>query len=455
MRLPRQLCLATVTLTLAATAAAAQTPSPQGAQVAAPESAGATVTPPAMPSASNNVEKPAAPSPAAPAPAAPVAEKPAAQPPTAPVTTAPAPAAPVAEKPAAQPPTVPVTAAPAPAAPPVPAKPKVRIAALQGAYAAAYDTSVLKPFTKSTDIEIATGGAEDSLDVVAVDSDELARKCASGELRELPATRVSEAGTSANDFLDGALQRCGTASFAWSSVFVADPAKFAKRPPRTLKDVFNTRAYPGKRALPRNARAVLEAAIMADGIPASDVYARLATDDGMKRALAQISAIGNDIVWYDKPGEAIDLIRAGTATIALTTNTRAFLDSARRGPLAIVWDGQVYDVEFLAIPAAAKNAAEAERLIQFATSSERLAGVARQIPYGPMRRSAIAAARTHLVTGEAIADYLPTAPANLATAVRFDAAWWRENSARVAQAVATAWEERPRTSPAKKPAARR
>lgn len=486
MRLPRQLCLATVTLTLAATAAAAQTPSPQGAQVAAPESPGATVTPPAMPSASNNAEKPAAPSPAAPiaekpaappptgpvtaapAPAAPVAEKTAAPPPNAPVTAAPAPTAPVAEEPAAPSPIAPVTAAPAPAAPvaeklaapspaapPAPAKPKVRIAALQGAYAAAYDTSVLKPFMKSTDIEVATGGAGDSLDVVAVDSDELARKCASGELRELSATRVSEAGTSANDFLDGALQRCGTASFAWSSVFVADPAKFAKRPPRTLKDVFNTRAYPGKRALPRNARAVLEAAIMADGIPASDVYARLATDDGMKRALAQISAIGNDIVWYDKPGEAIDLIRAGTATVALTTNTRAFLDSARRGPLAIVWDGQVYDVEYLAIPAAAKNAAEAERLIQFATSSERLAEVARQIPYGPMRRSAIAAARTHLVTGEAIADYLPTAPANLATAVRFDAAWWRENAARVAQAVATAWEERPRTSPAKKPAARR
>lgn len=505
MLLTRRLCITTALLPLAAASALAQTPPPAAPATppppaaVAPAATATTSTPapaqaappatartaPAAPAVAEPATAPATPSAqAAPAAAPPAAtgspaapavsttQAPGAAPPAIP-TDKPAAAGPAgsspanspaetpaatAEKPAPAPSPAPAAARAEPAAPaPTPAKPKVRIAALQGAYAAAYDSAVLKPFTRQTEIEIATGSGSDSLDVVALDAGELGRKCEAGDLRELSATRTAETGASAQDFLDGALQRCGTATFAWSQVFVADPLKFAKRPPRSMKDVFNTRNFPGKRALPRSARGVLEAAIMADGVAPGDVYARLATEAGMQRALSQITAIGNDIIWYDNAAEALDLLRAGTVTVALTTNTRAFLDIARRGPLGIVWDGQVYDVEYLAIPAKAANAAEAERLIQFATSTERLAAVARQIPYGPMRRSAIKVVGTHAVTGEGMAAYLPTSEANLAEAVRFDPVWWRDNAERVASAVAAAYEMRGKSTPAekKKPASKR
>ena len=506
MLLTRRLCITTALLPLAAASALAQTPPPAAPATppppaaVAPAATATTSTPapaqaappatartaPAAPAVAEPATAPATPSAqAAPAAAAPPAatgspaapavsttQAPGAAPPAIP-TDKPAAAGPAGSSPANSPADTPAAtaekpapaASPAPAAAhaepaapaPTPAKPKVRIAALQGAYAAAYDSAVLKPFTRQTEIEIATGSGSDSLDVVALDAGELGRKCEAGDLRELSATRTAETGASAQDFLDGALQRCGTATFAWSQVFVADPLKFAKRPPRSMKDVFNTRNFPGKRALPRSARGVLEAAIMADGVAPGDVYARLATEAGMQRALSQITAIGNDIIWYDNAAEALDLLRAGTVTVALTTNTRAFLDIARRGPLGIVWDGQVYDVEYLAIPAKAANAAEAERLIQFATSTERLAAVARQIPYGPMRRSAIKVVGTHAVTGEGMAAYLPTSEANLAEAVRFDPVWWRDNAERVASAVAAAYEMRGKSTPAekKKPASKR
>ena len=506
MLLTRRLCITTALLPLAAASALAQTPPPAAPATppppaaVAPAATATTSTPapaqaappatartaPAAPAVAEPATATATPSAqAAPAAAAPPAatgspaapavsttQAPGAAPPAIP-TDKPAAAGPAGSSPANSPADTPAAtaekpapaASPAPAAAhaepaapaPTPAKPKVRIAALQGAYAAAYDSAVLKPFTRQTEIEIATGSGSDSLDVVALDAGELGRKCEAGDLRELSATRTAETGASAQDFLDGALQRCGTATFAWSQVFVADPLKFAKRPPRSMKDVFNTRNFPGKRALPRSARGVLEAAIMADGVAPGDVYARLATEAGMQRALSQITAIGNDIIWYDNAAEALDLLRAGTVTVALTTNTRAFLDIARRGPLGIVWDGQVYDVEYLAIPAKAANAAEAERLIQFATSTERLAAVARQIPYGPMRRSAIKVVGTHAVTGEGMAAYLPTSEANLAEAVRFDPVWWRDNAERVASAVAAAYEMRGKSTPAekKKPASKR
>lgn len=335
----------------------------------------------------------------------------------------------------------------------------MRVAAVQGAYGAAYSAAVLKPFSAATAIEVATATGNDALDVVAIDAATLERQCGSGELRELPPGLTNAAGGATPDFLDGGLQRCGAATFAWSSLFVADPAKFTKRQLRTIKDVFNTRAFPGKRALPRNARGVLEAALMADGVAPASVYERLATEAGMQQALAEISAIGGDIVWYDKPDEAIALIRSGKAAVALTSNTRAFLDAARRGPLDLIWDGQVYDVEYLAIPAKTANAGEAEKLIAFATSTDQLVAVARQIPYGPMRRSAVERSRKHSVTGEDLTGYLPTEPANMATALRFNSAWWAANSERVAAAVAAAWQMRPKSEPTKpadsKPARKR
>ncbi|MBL8566411.1 MAG: extracellular solute-binding protein [Hyphomicrobiaceae bacterium] len=316
--------------------------------------------------------------------------------------------------------------------PAAPAKPRLRIAAGSGAYADAYEKLVLAPFAAATSVEVIATAGTGNLDVVALDAADLEAKCASGELRELPADLA------ASDAVADVPSRCGIATFAWASVFIFDPERYAKRAPRTLKDVFNIRGYPGKRALPRNGRGLLEAALVADGVAASEIYARLATPEGRQQALAAVARLGSDIEWFDKADDALELLRAGKATIALTSNSRAFFDSVRRGPLEIIWDGQVYDVEYLAIPKSTANAEAAESFLAFATAPERLAAIARQIPYGPMRQQAVASVRSHAITGNDLQPFLPTTAANLASAVRFDPAWWRDNAASVASMVAEA-----------------
>ncbi len=348
----------------------------------------------------------------------------------APVTPAPVPHAPAAAAPA-------IATPAAPALPAAPAKPRLKIAAGSGAYADAYEKNVLVPFAAATSVEVIATADTRNLDVVALDGAELDAKCASGDLRELPAELA------ASDAVADVPSRCGIATFAWASVFVYEPARYAKRAPRTLKDVFNVRGYPGKRALPRNGRGLLEAALVADGVAASEIYARRATPDGRQQALAAIARLGSDIEWFDKADDALELLRAGKAAIALTSNSRAFFDSERRGPLEIIWDGQVYDVEYLAIPKSTANADAAERFVAFATAPERLAAIARQIPYGPMRQQAIASVRTHAITGNDLQPFLPTSAANLASAVRFDPAWWRDNAESVASTVAEASRPRP------------
>lgn len=401
------------------TATTEPTPATPPADSAATSPPASTVAPQAAPDTANTV--------------APTAEPPAqseakSEPVTGPAANGPA-AIGTANEPQAETPAAVATAAPQ-------APPQLRVPLGTGAYAAAYEAAVLKPFTSATGIEASgpeTTSGTGALDVVSVDAAALEQGCASGKLRDVSA--LEGLTIPAEDLVEATAKRCGVATLAWSSIFVFDRDGFKSRAPRSLKDVFNAKMFPGKRALPRDGRGVLEAALIAEGVAPAEVYSRLATDDGMRQALDEVASLGSSIAWYDNADDAIELLRSGTASIALTSNSRAFFDTARRGPLEFIWDGQVYDVDYLALPAKGGNPAAAERFVAFAAAPQQLAAIARQIPYGPMRRSALPLVGRHAATGEKLDPFLPTSDENLATAVRFDPTWWRDNAANVASAL--------------------
>ncbi len=344
----------------------------------------------------------------------------------------------------AQDPTPAIPAAPEPeqtTATAQPPHPTLAVATGGGAFAQAYEQVVLKPFAAETGITVkdvpdeATSG-----DVLLLDGAELARRCAAGDLISLELSELNPTATAAplpDDYIEGALKPCGIAAVAWSTLFVYDPAKFAKRAPRTLADVFDVRRYPGKRALPRDSRGLAEALLVADGVPPADVYAALETSDGITRLIKKLKSLGSDIIWYERLSDTITLIREGKANIAFTSNGHAFIEQARSGPLGLIWDGQVLHASYFAIPKATANQAGAKELVAFASRPEQLASLVRQIPYGPMRRSAIAGAigMRHVVTGQDLGPFLPTAPDNMRTAIRFDPIWWKKNAARIDAAL--------------------
>ncbi len=330
------------------------------------------------------------------------------------------------------------TPAPAPVEPSPPAKPKLAVAVGGGAFAQAYRQFVLDPFSSESGVEITeTGDANATSDIVMLDAAELARRCGKGDLVTLEiaafSTNAASPASARDDFLDGALKPCGVASFAWSNLFVYDPAKFERRAPRSLEDVFDAKRYPGKRALPRDGRGLVEALLVADGVAPGDVYRVLETADGISRILKKMRALGSDIVWYDRVSEAIGLVRSDKATIAFTSNGHAFTGQARSGRLGLIWDGQVLHPSYFAISKSAGEPDQAMKLLALSSRPEKLAAIVREIPYGPMRRSALAVAlgMRHAVTGQEIGPFLPTAPENMRSAVRFDPVWWEANGGRM------------------------
>lgn len=328
--------------------------------------------------------------------------------------------------------------------PPAPTKPRLAITSGSGAFADAFRMSVLDPFTTKTGVEITAANSDSaaSPDVLLLDAAELDKRCTAGELASLDVAELvptSSGPSLRDDFIDGGLKPCGVATLAWSNVFVYDPGKFEAKQPRSLSDVFDVKKFRGVRALPASGRGLFEALLLADGVAPRDVYRSLETSEGISRALRRLRALGSNLLWYENTSEAIASVRAGKASIALTSNGHAFIEQARGGPLGLISDGQIVHASYLAVSKAARDAAHARDLVAFATGTEQIAAVALQIPYGPMRRSAIEQAMRgrHPVTGQDLAPFLPTAPDNLRNAVTFDAVWWQANQERMTVALNT------------------
>ncbi|MEZ5773921.1 MAG: hypothetical protein R3D33_04230 [Hyphomicrobiaceae bacterium] len=323
---------------------------------------------------------------------------------------------------------------------------RLSVATWGGAFGEAQRLAVLDPFTAASGIAVdvtehgaapmVASGAEQGFDVADLPAGVAAKACADGLLLPIDRSALDAAAgdVAVGDFLPGAIDTCSVASVAWSSVVVVDPGQFKKDAPKSLADLFDTKRFPGKRAFPKGPRYVLEMALMADGVPAAEVYQTLATAAGEARALAKLDAIRDSIVWWSAPDEPLKLIADQTVVAAVAFNGRAFVEIAGGlKPYQVIWDGQIYDLDVWAIARSTRHREDALKFVATATRPDSLAALARWFPYGPMRRSAVAMVGAHATLGIEMAPYLPTTDVNFATALRLDEAFWASHEAALAK----------------------
>ena len=322
----------------------------------------------------------------------------------------------------------------------------LKISTWAGAYGQAQKIALFDPFSKDTGTSIdavqqagAAGAGSTDWDVADLSAADAVALCDKGSLETLDAAmlKASPDGTAAAaDFLPGGLSKCAVGSVAWSALILymgdVKDAKTGKKQNviTAIKDVFDPIGFPGKRGLPRNPRYVLELALLADGVRADDVYKQLATPAGVRRAFYRLSSIRSQIVWWNDPQEAVELLKKGTVAMTLGYSGRAFMEiSTGTKPIKMLWDSQIYDVDVWAVSKTARNKADALKFVTYASSSDKLAETARQLPYGPMRRSAVGMVGSHAILGTDLKPFLPTSPENFTTALQLDGAFWRTHEA--------------------------
>jgi len=169
---------------------------------------------------------------------------------------------------------------------------------------------------------------------------------------------------------------------------------------------------------------------MADGVPTGEVYDVLATESGIERAFAKLDQIKDSIVWWRRGQDPLRLISEKQVAMTTAFSGRVFNSVVTENtPAAIVWDSQIYDTDFWAIPKGSSNKERARRFISFALQPERLAAQAQWYPYGPMRRSALPLVVKHAEADVPLASFIPTTEKNFRTALKLNDVWWKANEA--------------------------
>jgi putative spermidine/putrescine transport system substrate-binding protein len=332
--------------------------------------------------------------------------------------------------------------------------PVLTVATWAGPYARAQANALFRPYgeAKRVDVRLAEydGGTSElrqqvashhyDWDVIDLELDDAVSACAQGLLEPIDAASLpkgADGASAPSDFVKGAIGPCFVGSVVYSQVIVWSKARFGTARPQTLADFFDTKRFPGPRALRRSsAKFNLELALLADGVPAGKVYETLSTPEGVSRALAKLSSIRKDIVWLTSTAHVTEKVVDGSIAFAAALNGDAYDALMRDQPLGVIWDRQLYEFDAFGVPKGDPKKDMAMDFVRFATGSEPLAREADWVPYGPARRSALAFVGKNPEFGTKMTPFLPTAPENFATAFAIDDSWWRRH----ADAIAPRWD---------------
>ena len=315
-----------------------------------------------------------------------------------------------------------------------------------GAYEQATRKAVLEPFAVESGVEILVEVYNGGLaqvraqvetgnvhwDLVDLEMADVVLGCDEGLLELVETENLAPAADgrpTREDFLPGTITDCGGAFVIYSTVYAYNTESFPNNRPTTIADLFDTQRFPGRRGMRRVAQSNLEFALMADGVPISEVYATLGTDAGMARAFRKLDTIKDDIVWWETGAQPPQMLADREVVMSTAYNGRIFdATVTEKQSFVIVWDGQVLDTTGWAIVAGTRNLDAARRFLAYASRPDKQAVLSQYISYSPGRLSGAALIDRHRATGMDMQPQVPTSAQNMVRALPINSEWWSDHA---------------------------
>ncbi len=305
----------------------------------------------------------------------------------------------------------------------------ITVISFGGAVQKAQSKAYYEPFTKATGIKLIPGeynGEQAKIkamvdtknvtwDVVEVESAELARGCEEGLYEKLDFAKIGDK----KDFIPTAITECGIGTFIWSTVIAYNADKI-KTPPASWAEFWDVKKFPGKRGMRKGAKFTMEIALLADGVKPEDVYKVLATKEGVERAFKKLDQLKPNIQWWEAGAQPPQLLAAGDLVMSSAYNGRIETAQKEGKNLKIVWNGGIYDADHWAIPKGTPKREDAYKYLKFASEAANQKVYSSLIAYGPTNLKAIP------LLDPKILPELPTAPANLKSALASNTKFWVE-----------------------------
>jgi putative spermidine/putrescine transport system substrate-binding protein len=218
-------------------------------------------------------------------------------------------------------------------------------------------------------------------DVALVEAPDLIRGCEDGIFERIDWSVVRR-----DKFLPGGTVTCGAGAIGWGVTVFWDVNR-QPNGPQNFQELWDTQRFPGRRTMRRGARMTMEIALMADGVPATEVYRVLATQAGQARAFAALDRIRPSLHFWTGPQQPIELINAGEIAYAVGFVGRT-ANAIRGGArFNINWDTLLYAYDYWAVVRGSPHTANAMRLIEHMTNPEPLLELTRLWPINPVTAS--------------------------------------------------------------------
>ena len=265
-------------------------------------------------------------------------------------------------------------------------------------------------------------------DVVAAEDIEVIQGCKEGYFEKIDWSKIA----AKDKLIPDAVLDCGLGEILYNMSIAYDPAKTPDGP-KNWADFWDVKKWPGKRAMYKDPRDSLEAALMADGVEPKDVYKVLATPDGVERAFKKLDELKPNILWWGNPGQSRQMLANGEAVMIATYDSGVNAFNINEGTKnAVVHNNSIRHIDYWAVMKGTPNLATAMKFLDFAAGADPQAKLASKMGISVPNTDALAKVPAN------IQAMLSANPDNIKTALQSDAAFWLDNYDALNQRF-TAW----------------
>jgi putative spermidine/putrescine transport system substrate-binding protein len=203
----------------------------------------------------------------------------------------------------------------------------------------------------------------------------------------------------------------------YSSVIAWDRRKLGEGP-QNWAEFWDLKRFPGRRTFRKSMHAVLEAALMADGVAPEKLYPL-----DVERAFEKVKQIRREVIWWDSGAQSQDLLRSGEVTAGSIWSTRARLvREDTKGQVDYRWNQGVVHAAVWVVPKNPPAGREwAMRLVDSTIVPERQVALLAALGTGPANPAAAP------LVPAALKPHNPMDPDNLKLQVVADEPWYADN----------------------------
>ena len=306
---------------------------------------------------------------------------------------------------------------------------EVTIASWGGSYQEAQSKALFKPVEKALGItikeesykgigQVRTKVAAGSVpwDIIDTGSGGGARGCAEEILIPLDYSMIDT-----SNFVADTQLSCCVGTIVFATVMAWNTDTYGDNGPQSWADFWDVEKFPGTRAIRGKMHGMLEPALMADGVPPSEVYSMLDSEEGINRALDKIREIKPHVaVWWSSGAQHAQLMKDGEVDMSTGWNGRFDVAIADGGNLKYTYSQGLQDYDCFGIPKGAPNPDLAMSVIAEMSKPEYQADIPQYITYGPTNTLAYE-------TGKIDADLaasLPSHPDNASQLLPISQEWY-------------------------------